>query len=172
MTLVRSIITFQAVYSMTPLIIPQGSLNNLNKIEWAFLWSGLDKTTGAKCKVNSDIVCRPPSYGGLGVLNTDKFARALRLGWLWYEWKEPSKLRVGLGNPCTKEDHDFFYASTTIVMGNGAKTLFWDSPWLLGRKPKEIAPHIFRPQGERTGRCARRSRRMLGCSESEETPSS
>ncbi|KAI4991646.1 hypothetical protein ZWY2020_040032 [Hordeum vulgare] len=71
------------------------------------------------------------------------FARALRLRWLWYEWNEPCRLWVGLGNPCTKEDIDFFYASTTISMGDGTKTPFWDSHWLLGRKPKDIAPLIF-----------------------------
>ena len=142
-TLVRSVITSQAVFSITSLIVPQGTLHNINKIERAFLWSGSDKTTGAKCKVNWDMVCRTTIYGGLGILNTDKFARALRLRWPWYEWKEPTKLWVGLGNPCTEEDMDFFYASTTIIVGNGAKTPFWDSPWLLGRKPKDIAPLIF-----------------------------
>ena len=131
------------VFSITSLIVPQGTLHNLNKIERAFLWSGSDKTTDAKCKVNWDMVCRPTVYGGPGILNTDKFARALRLRWPWYEWKEPTKLWVGLGNLCTEEDMDFFYASTTIIVGNGAKTPFWDSPWLLGRKPKDIAPLIF-----------------------------
>ena len=77
------------------------------------------------------------------MLNTDKFARALRLRWLWFEWNDPRKLWVGLGNPCTEEDYEFFYASTTITVGDGAKTPFWDSPWLLGRKPKDIAPPIF-----------------------------
>ena len=123
-TLVRSVITSQAVFSITSLIVPQGTLHNINKIERAFLWSGSDKTTGAKCKVNWDMVCRPTIYGGLGILNTDKFARALRLRWPWYEWKEPNKLWVGLGNPCTKEDLDFFYASTKIIVVNGDKHLF------------------------------------------------
>ena len=77
------------------------------------------------------------------MLNTKKFARALRLRWPWFEWKEPCKLWVGHGNPCDAEDLDFFYASTTITVGNGARTPFWDSPWLLGRKPKDIAPLIF-----------------------------
>mgnify|MGYP000919645200 FL=1 len=101
------------------------------------------KTTGAKCKVNWKIVYRPKEYGGLGVLNTEKFSRALRLRWLWYEWKEPHKPWVGFGNPCTAEDLEFFYASTTITVGDGAKMPFWGSPWLLGRKPKDIAPLIY-----------------------------
>ena len=136
-------ITSQVVYPATPLVIPPTILLKVNKLERAFLWSGSDKTTGAKCKVNWEIVCRPLQYGGLGVLNTNKFTRALRLRWPWYEWKEPTKMWVGMGNPCDEEDLKFFYASTTIIVGNGAKTPFWDSPWLLGRKPKDIAPLIY-----------------------------
>ena len=161
--LVKSVISSQVVYSITPLIVPLGTLHNLNKIERAFLCSGSDKTTGAKCKVNWEVVCRPTAYGGLGVLNTDKFARALRLRWLWYEWKEPRKLWVGLGNPCTVEDHDFFYASTTIILGNGAKTPFWDSPWLLGRKPKDIAPLIFEASRRKNWKCVRLWLGTIGC---------
>ena len=51
---------------------------------------------------------------------------------------------AGMENPCDEEDLSFFYASTTITIGNGAKTPFWDSPWLLGRKPKDIAPLIYK----------------------------
>lgn len=136
--LVKAVLTSQMIYFITPLIVPASTLENANKLERAFLWSGSDRTTDAKCKVNWEIVC----YGGFGVLNTDKFARALRLRWPWYEWKEPAKLWVGMGSPCDEDDLDFFYASTTIIVGNGAKTPFWDSPYLLGRKPKDIAPLI------------------------------
>ncbi|KAK1604703.1 hypothetical protein QYE76_028376 [Lolium multiflorum] len=38
---------------------------------------------------------------------------------------------------------DIFYAATTIAIGNGCKTSFWDAPRLEGRKPKDIAPLIF-----------------------------
>ncbi|XP_037459507.1 uncharacterized protein LOC119330503 [Triticum dicoccoides] len=140
-TLINSVITSQVVYPATQLVILPTILLNVNKLERAFLWSGTDKTTGAKCMVNWEIVCRPLQYGGLGVLNTNKFTRALWLRWPWYEWKEPTKMWVGMGNPCD-EDLNFFYASNTIIVGNGAKTPFWDSPWLLGRKPKDIAPLI------------------------------
>jgi hypothetical protein len=82
-------------------------------------------------------------YGGLGVLNLEKFAMALRLRWPWLEWKDKGKIWSGTGNPCTDKDMEIFYAATTISLGNGRKTLFWHAPWVHGRKPKDIAPRIF-----------------------------
>lgn len=42
----------------------------------------------------------------------------------------------------TKRITIFFHASTVITIGNGAKTPFWDAPWVHGQKPKDIAPFI------------------------------
>ena len=133
----------QAMYYLTPLIIPPGTMEFLNKIQRAFLWSAKDKTTGAKCKVNWELVCRPKELGGLGILHLGKFVTALCLRWPWLEWKDPGKIWVGFGNPCTNEDMDLFYAAITISIGNGLKTPFWHAPWLGGRKPKDISPLIF-----------------------------
>jgi hypothetical protein len=38
---------------------------------------------------------------------------------------------------------DIFYVVTTINIGNGCKTPFWDATWFGGRKPIDIAPLIF-----------------------------
>jgi hypothetical protein len=142
-TLVKSVISSQAIYYLTPLFVPPGTLNHIKKLERSFLWSASDKTTGAKCKVNWDLVIRPKKLGGLGVLHLDKFATALRLRWPWLEWKEPHRIGVGKGNPCNRDDMNIFYAATNITVGNGHKTLFWHAPWLHGRKPIDIAPLIY-----------------------------
>jgi hypothetical protein len=77
--LVKSVIASQAIYHLTPLSIPSRALKFINKLERAFLWAAKDSTTGAKCKVNWEAVCHPKKYGGLGMLNVDSFATALRL---------------------------------------------------------------------------------------------
>lgn len=142
-SMVKTFIASQAIYYMTPLIIPPGTLAYMNKLQRAFLWSAKDKTTGAKCKVAWELVCRPKELGGLGLLHLGKFATALRLRWPWLEWKDPRKIWVGYGNPCTNEDMDIFYAATTITLGDGGKAPFWHAPWLDGCKPKNIDPLIF-----------------------------
>ena len=90
-------LTSQIIFSITQLILSPSTLHNINKLERAFLWEGTDKIIGTKCEVNWDAVCRPKDLGGLEVLNMGKFARALRLRWLWFEWKHPAKLWVSMG---------------------------------------------------------------------------
>jgi hypothetical protein len=38
---------------------------------------------------------------------------------------------------------DIFYTATTISLGNGRRTPFWDASWLEGKSPKDVAPQIF-----------------------------
>jgi hypothetical protein len=115
----------------------------MNKIKCAFLWPDIKEITGGKFKINWEAMCRPTLLGVLGFLNLENFARALRLRWPWFEWRDPNKLWLGLDNPCDSVDIDLFYASTTITIGNGNIASFWDSPWLSGQNPKDIAPLIF-----------------------------
>lgn len=74
-----------------------------------------------------------------GVLNTENFARALRLRMPWYEWYEQTKLWVGMGNHSDEKDLELLYASTTITVG------------MVPRPPLGMhLGHMTGNQGERT----------------------
>ncbi|XP_022681253.1 uncharacterized protein LOC101760247 isoform X1 [Setaria italica] len=68
---------------------------------------------------------------------------SFRLRWLWHEWKAEDKLWVGSEVPCNNTDRKLFAACTRIVVGDGAKTSFWNSAWVQGQRPKDMAPSIF-----------------------------
>lgn len=42
-----------------------------------------------------------------------------------------------------QEDKLLFAACTTITVGNGRKTAFWHSAWLVGQRPKDLAPLLY-----------------------------
>ncbi|KAI4981082.1 hypothetical protein ZWY2020_021567 [Hordeum vulgare] len=89
------------------------------------------------------MVCCPTNLGGLGILELYKFARALRLHWLWFAWVDPLRAWVGLETPCNDDDMELFFAATTITIGDGLAAPFWHSPWLNGQNTKDIASSIF-----------------------------
>ena len=142
-TLVKSVLTSIVIYFITVLDIPVEVLMKIDSIRRAFLWAACDKVTGGKCKVNWEAICKPKKHGGLGILNLKKFASALRMRWLWNEWSEDPKPWVGLGTPCNTNDKELFAAATKVTIGNGEKALFWESSWLQGMRPKDIAPLIY-----------------------------
>jgi hypothetical protein len=54
-----------------------------------------------------------------------------------------------MGNPCNDVDMSLFYSATTISIGDGKIAPFWDSPWLEGEKPKDIAPLIYKASNKK-----------------------
>jgi hypothetical protein len=80
--------------------------------------------------------------GGLDIKDLDKFARALRLRWLWHQWDEKEKPWKHLLRITDKKDRQLFFQSTKVQIGNGRNTPFWEARWLQGVSPKELAPNL------------------------------
>ncbi|WVZ67809.1 LOW QUALITY PROTEIN: hypothetical protein U9M48_016839 [Paspalum notatum var. saurae] len=140
LTLVKSVLTSRAVYFISSLRVPKSTLKEIDTKRKRFLRAG-SEAFGAKCKVNW-----PRStvdLGGLGVLHLGKFARGLRLRWLWREWNGGRSLEIGSENPCNKKDRLLFAAATSISIGNGKKISFWHSGWLQGQRPCDFAPRLY-----------------------------
>jgi hypothetical protein len=83
------------------------------------------------------------------ITNMNKIKRAL----LWADTKNVSRPQDS--SPCGSVDMGIYYASSTITIGNHNIAPFWESPWLNGRRPKDIALLIFRPHLGRNGRSSK-----------------
>lgn len=119
-------------------------LKRINKICRGFLWRGSEDTRGGHCLVNWRKVQRPKNLGGLGVHDLECFSRALRLRWLWFKWTEPDRPWAFSGVPCNEIDKQLSRLSTEVILGNGVKAKFWDSPRLQGRAPRDISPGLYK----------------------------
>jgi hypothetical protein len=124
LTLVKLVLTSQTIYPLTALHVLVEPLNAVLKFIRSFFWAGTEQASGGKCKVNWTAVCCPTSHGGLGILNMEKFARALHLRWPWLAWSSPDRPWVGMENPCNKQDMELFHAFTSVTIGNGYKAFF------------------------------------------------
>jgi hypothetical protein len=122
--LVKSVLSSLPIFLLTALKADKGILKAFAKISRGMLWACKEAVSGGKCKVNWQKVCRPNELGGSGILDLEKFSRALRLRWLWYEWTAPEKPWVGSETPNDASDIDLFNAATRVTIGNGSKASF------------------------------------------------
>ena len=109
------------------------AIEKIDKIRRSFLWKGSNPKScnGGHCLINWSTTCLPKCKGGLGILDLNRFARALGLRWLWFRWKAKDKAWVNLQLPCDESDEDLFNASTCVKVGNGKTAVFWKSSWIL-----------------------------------------
>jgi hypothetical protein len=90
------------------------------------------------------MTCQPKKKGGLGILDLERFARALRLRWLWFQWKHRERAWNDLDLPVDSRDRDLFATSSEVTIGDGNRASFWQSSWVDGRTPKNIAPTLYK----------------------------
>ena len=65
--LVNSVLDSQLIYAMSSLLLPQGTLDALDRRRRAFLWSGEEHVSGAQSLVSWELACQPKERGGLGI---------------------------------------------------------------------------------------------------------
>ncbi|WVZ55170.1 hypothetical protein U9M48_005869 [Paspalum notatum var. saurae] len=143
LTLVNSVLSAMPVHFLTVFPLKKWAIKKIDKIRRSFLWRGAQEANGGHCLVQWKKSARPKIMGGLGIIDIERFSRALRLRWLWFQWTDSSRLWVGTEPPCDKMDAALFRASTMVSVGNGASTSFWHDSWLDGKAPMDIAPNLY-----------------------------
>jgi hypothetical protein len=145
-TLVKTVLSAQPIYHMTAFPELKWLIRKIDRIRRSFLWRGEtpDKVYGGHSLVNWPTTCLPKVKGGLGILDLERFARALRLRWLWFQWRHKERAWAKMEIPCDSKDRDLFAASTLVTIGDGNTASFWNSSWAQGKAPKNIAPTLFK----------------------------
>jgi hypothetical protein len=89
-------------------------------------------------------MCQPKNLSGLGVLNTEKFARALLFEKAMARMEGPNKNLGGDGQTHARNLIWRFFMSPCSSPWEMDKGIpFWEDLWLHGLKPKEIASLVF-----------------------------
>jgi hypothetical protein len=163
-TLVKMVLSSQPIYHMTVFPKLKWLIKRIDRMRRSFLWRGEtpDKVYGGHSIVNWPTSCRPKIKGGLGILDLESFARALRLCWIWFQWCQKESTWNKLELPCDGRDRDLFAASTIVTIGDGKMAKFWTSSWVQGMAPKSFAPTLFKKARGRTSRCKRQYRTISG----------
>lgn len=102
------------------------------------------------------MVQRPKDFGGLGVLDLEKFGVPLRLRWLWNSWAPEDRPWKGMPIPCSSNERKLFSEATIINVRNGKMTKFWQDCWIGNRPLKDKHRTYMLLQDSRTELCTRK----------------
>jgi hypothetical protein len=144
LALVKSVLGAIPIHQLLVLAPSKKIFKLIVKIERGFLWSGRAAANGGHCHVNWQRVTRPIAYGGLGVHDLERTSMSLRLRWLWLSRTDGRRAWHGLELQFSDQEQALFFASTTMILGNGRDAKFWDDRWIEGRSVREIAPSLFK----------------------------
>jgi hypothetical protein len=145
---------------MGALELPKGETDRLDAKRRAFLWSGLDKVSGAQCLVAWDHVCVPREDGSLGLKHMGVQNQCLLLKLLhrlfhaadsaWACW---ARRRIDLVTLQGDIDGSHwsslqrllptYRAITTVHFRDGSSTSFWEDSWLPDGPLAELLPALY-----------------------------
>jgi hypothetical protein len=141
----KTILTAIPTYYLTAFKFLKWIFAGINKFRRNFFWKGSnpDNVKGVHCLVSWRTCQRPSRLGGVGINDLEKFNRALRLRWPWYNWDPEERHWKKLFRLDDPTNRSLLFASTYVIIGDGKATPFWEAKWLHGAAPKDIAPELF-----------------------------
>jgi hypothetical protein len=63
---------------------------------------------------------------------------------LWHNWDQRGKPWKKLLKITDQSDRDIYFFSIEIFVGDRKNTPFWESKWINGRSPRELAPKLYK----------------------------
>lgn len=87
-TLVKNVLSSQLIYHLMIFPMQKWFLKQIDRLRRSFNKNGEEpnKVSGEYYLVNWPTICTPEELGGFGILDLERFARALLLHRLWFRW--------------------------------------------------------------------------------------
>jgi hypothetical protein len=136
-TLVKSVLSAQPAYYLSTLNALSEVIEEINIRHKHFTWTKHTNLREESAKWHGLRSACPPNTAGWH----KKYARALRLHWLWMEWKDPQKPWVDMPISCNVGDRRLFTGTTTITVGGkGVAKNSWLQQSTISPKRKLRSP--------------------------------
>jgi hypothetical protein len=130
---------------LTALDLPKWVFKAIDKRRRGFLWKGQEKANGGNCLVSWECTQRRLQFGGLGILNLERFGWVLCSRWLWLQKTDASHPWAGLPIRVPPNALALCKVAVVTTVGNGESqsTKFWTDCWLQGKTVAECTPNLF-----------------------------
>lgn len=167
MVLINSVMDSQLTYIVSVLLLPQGTIDALNRRQRSFLWSGNNNVSGAQCLIAWELACQPKAQGGLGIkdLVTSNKSFLLKLLHRLNYPEDSSRARwvrshidlvtlhgdiVGMHGKELEGLLPLYHAITICEVFDGVSTSFWLDRWLFAGRLCELFPllHMHATRGD------------------------
>jgi hypothetical protein len=121
LALISSVLSSLILYHMIVFQISMWALKRIDRIRCHFLWHGSDNARKGNGLVHWKKVTRPKRIGGLGVLDLERFNKALRFRWPWLLWMDSNKPWHHLPPSSSATEMALFRACTEVHLGDGQR---------------------------------------------------
>ena len=141
--LVKHVLSAMHIHHLLVIDPPAWLIKAIDKLRRGFLWCNDELAIGGRCLVRWAAICRPPEFGGLGIVDLQRKATALRVRWLWHSWTQTDKAWSNLPLGIDDRARNLFNSAVSFNLGDGKKISFWKDPCSNGQSLATIAPELF-----------------------------
>ena len=159
--LIGSCLSSMSTYFLCSLEIPAGIIKQIYRIIRQCLWRGNNPDSKKQSLASLEMICKPKSSGGLGIIDfrkqnqgllikhLHKFFNKVDLPWVRLVWRYYPQGVPQVANVCGSfwwrdimKLVPIYQEFCTVKVGSGDTVLFWENSW-SGQRLRSVFPRLY-----------------------------